>query len=88
MLPGQYRTLGDQPKAKDGIPAKYRQAKLEKPELYDLTADIGEAKNVADANPDVVAMLTKFADQMRAELGDGMTKTKGTENRPPARLEK
>lgn len=88
MLPGQYRTLGDQPKAKDGIPAKYRQAKLEKAELYDLTADIGEAKNVADANPDVVAMLTKFADQMRAELGDGMTKTKGTENRPPARLEK
>ena len=88
MVPGQYRTMGDQPKAKDGIPGKYRQAKIEAPELYDLTADISEATNLADKNPEVVATLTAFANKMRAELGDGMTKTPATEARPPARAEK
>ncbi|MEK0450742.1 MAG: hypothetical protein RL088_3010 [Verrucomicrobiota bacterium] len=82
MLPGGYRTLGDQPKAKGGIPAKYRQAKIEKPELYDLDADVGETTNVTDKHPEVVATLTEFTEKMRAELGDGMTKTPGAEVRP------
>jgi hypothetical protein len=29
------------------------------PELYDLTADPGETKNLEDAHPDVVARLSK-----------------------------
>ena len=79
---------GDQPKPKDGIPGKYRPAKIEAPELYDLTADISEATNLAGTTPDVVATLTAFANKMRAELGDGITKTPGTEARQPARAEK
>lgn len=39
-------------------------------ELYDLDADPGETKNVADQNPDVVTKLQKRIESARAELGD------------------
>ena len=84
MLPGTYRTLGDAPKAKDGIPASYQQAKIETAQLFDLTSDIGESRDVSAENPEVVAKLTQFAATMRAELGDGRSGQKGTANRPPA----
>ncbi|HWB04866.1 MAG TPA: sulfatase [Verrucomicrobiales bacterium] len=87
LLPHTYRTLGDQPRAKDGIPVKYRQVKLTKPELYDLTADIGESKNLADAHPDIVEKMLALAEANRPVLGDSLTKTKGTENRPAGRAE-
>jgi arylsulfatase A-like enzyme len=46
---------------------------LAKTELYDLAADIGESKNVADSHPDVVKRLRELADGMRGDLGvDGM----------------
>jgi arylsulfatase A len=86
MLPGHCRTLGDQPKAKGGIPAKYQQAKIDTPLLFDLHSDIGETTNVAAGNPDHVARLSEFAEKMRRELGDKFTKMPGTEIRPPARL--
>lgn len=38
------------------------------PELYDLRADIGEANNVAEANPDVVARLRELAAKYDADL--------------------
>ena len=84
MLPGTYRTLGDAPKAKDGIPASYQQAKIETAQLFDLTSDIGESRDVSAENPEVVAKLTQFAATMRAELGDSRSGQKGTANRPPA----
>lgn len=40
-------------------------------ELYDLATDIGESRNVAAANPAVVARLEKKLEQARADLGDG-----------------
>ena len=61
MLPHTYRTMEGQPQGKDGTPGRYKQVKIEKPELYDLDADVGETKNVADANPDVVKKLLAFA---------------------------
>jgi arylsulfatase A len=85
MLPGSYRTLGEQPKAKDGIPARYSQAKIEAPLLFDMQADIGETTDVSKTNPVPLAQLTAFAERMRAELGDNFTKTKGTEVRPAAK---
>jgi arylsulfatase A len=85
MLPGAYRTLGEQPKAKDGIPVKYQQVKIEQTQLFDLEADISEKNDVATQHPDVVARLTEYANTMRAELGDSLTKTKGAAGREPGR---
>ena len=34
-------------------------------ELYDLSADIGEENNIADAHPDVVAKMEKILDTAR-----------------------
>jgi arylsulfatase A len=41
--------------------------------LVNLESDIGESKNVADANPDVVKRLQALADAMKDDLGlDGI----------------
>ncbi|MEO8351492.1 MAG: sulfatase [Chthoniobacteraceae bacterium] len=88
LLPHTYRTLGDQPKAKDGIPAKYRQIKLTEPELYDLHSDISETKNVAAEHPEIVRRLEGFAEQARADLGDSLTKREGSGAREPGRVPK
>ena len=37
-------------------------------ELYDLKADVGETKNLADQHPDLVAKLTKMMDDFDADL--------------------
>jgi arylsulfatase A len=39
------------------------------PKLYDLKADIAEAKDVAAANPDIVAKLTALVAAMKDDLG-------------------
>ena len=39
-------------------------------QLYDLQSDQREEHNLADKHPDIVARLTHFADQARADLGD------------------
>ena len=53
---------------KDGTPGKYKLVKIEKPELYDLSNDPGETKNVADANPDVVKQLLALAEKAGAQV--------------------
>ena len=53
--------------------------------LYNLAADIGESKNVAAENPEVVARLKALADKMAATLCDGSAKGPGV--RPPGRVE-
>ena len=42
---------------------------LEKGELYNLAADIGESTNVASDNPAAVARLRKLAEAMQDDLG-------------------
>jgi arylsulfatase A len=86
LLPHTYRTMGDQPRATGGVPGKYQQVKITAPELYDLTADAGESTNVSAANPDVVARLSKFADEIRADLGDSLTEQKVIGLRPAGQL--
>ena len=39
-------------------------------QLYDLSKDLGEKTNVAEAHPEIVARLTKQIESARAELGD------------------
>lgn len=83
QFPHTYRTLNGRPGGRDGIPAKYENRKIAKPELYDLVGDVGETKDVAAENPDVVVKLEAFAERMRADLGDALAKRKGTGAREP-----
>jgi arylsulfatase A len=86
VLPHTYRTMQGQTPGQDGIPGKYRQVKLEKPELYDLAADVGETTDVAARNPDVVKRLLGHAERARADLGDSLAKRTGAGVREPGRL--
>lgn len=81
-FPHTYRTLGGRPGGRDGIPAKYEQRKLESSELYDLKNDISETTNVIAQHPDVVKRLEALAEAARAELGDALTKRRGSGVRP------
>ena len=55
-------------------------------ELYDLSSDIGETRNVADAFPGVVRQLQALAQVAREDLGDG--KRAGTNVRPPGLVQR
>ncbi len=85
-FPHGYRTLAGRPGGTGGNPVPYQQAKIGL-SLFDLQDDKGEATNVADKHPDVVAKIEKMADAMRAELGDTATGQKGSAPRPVGRLE-
>lgn len=54
--------------------------------LFDLSTDQGEAKNVADANPEVVQRLLTLIESARADLGDSLTKRTGSGVRPCGKL--
>lgn len=56
------------------------------PELYNLEADIGEAANVAAANPDQVKRLQSLMETMKGDLGDKTKDFPGV--RPLGRVEK
>ena len=86
MLPHTYRTMDGQETGKDGTPGRYRTVKIESPELYDLDADVGETKNVAAANADMVGKLLGYAEKAREDLGDSLTKRVGKGLREPGRL--
>ena len=55
------------------------------PRLYNLDEDIGEAKDVAEAHPDVVKRLQDFAAKMDADLGVAKV---GPGVRKPGRVDK
>ena len=55
-------------------------------ELYDLSSDIGETRNVADAFPGVVRQLQALAQVAREDLGDG--KRAGSNVRPPGLVQR
>ena len=81
-----YRTLGGKNGGRDGLPVNYDQRKVTTPELYDVDADIGEAKNVAAEQPAVVERLLALAEQARRDLGDSLTGRVGAGVREPGRL--
>jgi arylsulfatase A-like enzyme len=86
QLPHTYRTLAGRPGGTNGIPAKYQDATIEKAELYDLRHDVSETTDVAAANPAVVQQLQAFAEKMRTQLGDSLTRRAGSAVREPGRL--
>jgi arylsulfatase A len=86
QLPHTFRTLAGRPGGTNGIPARYEQAKIAEPELYDLAQDIRERTNVASGHPEIVKRLLVFAEQAREDLGDALTGRKGSGVREPGRL--
>ena len=51
--------------------------------LYDLEADPGETRNLADQHPEVVRELERLAETARADLGDTLTGKTGSGLRKP-----
>ncbi len=82
QLPHNYQTLGGRPGGKDGIPARYEQKRIVRPELFDLEQNPSEDKNVAGTNPDIVVRLLSFAEKCRGDMGDSLSKTIGKGIRP------
>ena len=66
------RTVEDQPfwAKKAGANKKKIYITLNQPMLFDLDKDLSEKNNLATKYPEVVTMLQKEADRIRAELGD------------------
>lgn len=85
VFPHKYRTLNGHPGGAGGLPIGYKQAMAQRA-LYDLDNDIGETKDVSEQYPDVVAELESAAEKFREELGDKLTKRKGSGVRPAGRL--
>lgn len=44
-----------------------------------------ESLDVSAQNPEIVAMLNRFAAEARADMGDALTKTEGSGNRKVGR---
>ena len=87
ILPHSYRTMDGQAPGKDGTPGKYKQVKIDSVELYRVSSDPGETKNVASTNPKVVLDLLELAEKAREDLGDSLKKKVGKGVREPGRLE-
>ena len=81
QFPHRYRIAPENP-GNDGYSGKHDFGKTGL-ELYDSEADPGESKDVAADHPEIVAKMKALADKKRTELGDQLTKVKGTENRKP-----
>jgi arylsulfatase A len=86
QLPHKYSSLEGHERGHGGQPVKYESKKIEQPELYELTTDIGETTNVAAKHPDIVQRLLAFAEYGREELGDSLTKRVGSGVREPGRV--
>jgi arylsulfatase A-like enzyme len=73
---------------KDGMPGPNTENFQFPAGLYDLRRDPGERYNLLDQLPEVVAQLTKLANEARADLGDDLTNNLGTNRRAPGKSTK
>jgi arylsulfatase A-like enzyme len=81
ILPHRYRSFEGQTGRDDGIPVDYV-ARDAGTELYDLSADPGETRDLASRHPDVVESLLGQVAPMREDLGDRLTGQTGKGKRP------
>jgi arylsulfatase A-like enzyme len=84
VFPHKYRSLTGTP-GRDGRPGGYSEASTDLA-LYNLDADVGETRNVAAENPQIVEQLQKLAELAREDLGDAHQNRPGKNRRPPGRL--
>jgi hypothetical protein len=85
-FPHTYRTLGGKPGGTGARPVPYEQGKIGL-SLFDLEMDPGEAADIAEQHPEIVAEIQELANRMRADLGDSLTKQNGAGLREPGRLQ-
>ena len=85
VFPHTYRTLKGHPGGMGGSPVPYQQGKIEL-SLFDLDNDVSETRNVISEYPQVVQELSAAAERARDDLGDKLTKRKGSGSRPAGKL--
>jgi arylsulfatase len=86
-FPHRYRSLNGRPGGTNGTPVDYEYNTMEQIELYDLSTDISETRNVAADNPAVVEEIKQLAQGVRNRLGDALLQIDGSENRSPGTIE-
>lgn len=86
VFPHKYVTYGAYVAGNDGQPGSLTNLELKKAEMYDLRRDPGERYDVITQYPEEATKLMKIADDMRKDLGDNLTRMKGTERREPGKL--
>ena len=84
-VPHRYRSIHGAKLVTATHPGAYRQDSTDLA-LYDLSVDPGEAHNLAESHPDIVARLMALMDEARIDLGDSQTQTQGKSVRPASRI--
>ncbi len=75
ILPHTARLIQD--RGHDGAPGKYK-ATMVGQSLYNLDDDLGETTDVAARHPEIVERLLGYAEKARSDMGDSLTKRKGS----------
>ena len=86
VFPHKYVTYGAYEPGIDGQPGELTNLEIMRPELYDLRRDPGERYNVITQHPERVMKLMEIANQYREDLGDNLTRKKGSGRREPAHI--
>lgn len=86
VFPHKYQSYEDYEPGNDGQPGLMSAKEVKTPELYDLRRDPGERYNVIGQYPEVVRRLMNVAEEARADLGDDLTRRKGSGRREPGHI--
>ncbi len=70
----------------DGQPGKYLTLAIKQAELYNLSNDPSEYKNVIEDHAELMPIFDHLADSIRSELGDQLMAIQGSGYRPPGRI--
>ncbi len=81
VFPHRYFSYEGYEPGSNGMPGKMAMGEIRKRELYDLRRDPGERYDVTGLFPEMVDKLSRVADEMREDLGDDLTRAKGTGRR-------
>lgn len=88
IYPHKHRTYENFLPGNDGNPGEVDEwHELTDTLLYDLRRDPGERYNVYKEYPVIVEQLNKYADSVKADLGDNLSKTPGNGCRQPGKVD-